>query len=133
MTDSVGSVAMFMSGYGVIPKSVFVNKEKHEEITNFFDNSPLLFNSYLPPDKQKVVEGNINDIFPEVQAAKRGLFVFDNEEYTDNYNLIALPEQRLKFSDLPPKIQEHLKLLSFEEVIFEDTKRISLPQYFECQ
>ena len=46
MTDAVGSVAMFMSGYGVISKSVFVKKEKHEEITNFFDNSPLLFNSY---------------------------------------------------------------------------------------
>jgi len=133
MTDAVGSVAMFMSGYGIIPKSVFVDKEKHEEISNFFDNSPLLFNSYLSPDNQKVVEGNSNDIFLEVKAAKRGLFVFDNEEYTDNYNLIALPEQRLKLSDLPRKIQEHLKLLSFEEIIFGDTKRISLSEYFECE
>ena len=132
MVDTVDSIAMFMSGYGVIPTSIFENEDNYLRINTFFDSLPILSEFYYSPELQVINIDSQNYFFGEVKMAQRGIYVYDNEEYTDQYKMIAVPQTKLNFSDLPLNIKSLLKPLKLENINFSETKELNIKEYFIC-
>jgi len=132
MTDAAGSLAMFISGYGPIPKSVFENADGYSELKYFFQSLPVLSNSFYDSESNEIGIDGSNSLFCDVKAVSRGLYVFDNEEYTDNYKLIAIPKTTLNVSTFEKRIQNLLEPFAFRDTIFGEVTSLNIADHFEC-
>jgi len=133
MRDSVGAIALFLSGYGPVPRFVLSNADEHQQLELAMKNLPRVASSYFDADGSEVLITGKNYIFPEANAAAKGLYVYDNEEYTDQYNLIATPKVGINSAEISSEIQSLLQDLVFADLSFHDNQSIRLPKYFDCE
>lgn len=133
MMDAVESIAMFMSGYGPIPERVFNNEDNYLKTNKFFSSLPTLSNYYYSSDFQMIEVDSQNNFFDEIKAVQRGIYVYDNEEYTDDYNVIAIPRIKLEFSPLSLEIKNLLKPFVFKDIIFSEVKTLDMKKHFASE
>lgn len=131
--DSIGSIALFASGFAAIPKVVFVDEDKYRYANQYFANLPEVCEARLSPWYEIRKNESLNGFANQVKEAKRGLNIFYDEYYTDIYDLNAIPEAEIKVFDLPLEIQEFLRPLTFNTLIFRQTKAIEIIQFFDCE
>lgn len=129
LIDSVNSIAVFSSGHYPIPKDVFRDKSEYLKVDDYMQNLPRLCNSFLSP-KYKRLAGDYSLALLE---ANRGLYSFDEENnWTYNYDLYALPNKELKLTNLPKEIEKYLSSFKIEKVKFAELQEIDILDYFEC-
>lgn len=130
--DATGAIAEFTSGGGPIPKSVFNDYTEYAKTQNFFDELPSITETFLAPswiDEMK----KRNYPFRYIEGGEqRGIYCFDEDDYTDDYLLLLMPKIELKLNNLPEEIQTYLTPFSFNDVVFSEQSKITLTDYFEC-
>lgn len=129
IVDSTNSIAKFNSGYYPIPKDVFRSKSEYLKVDTFMEKLPLICNSYLSP-KYKGAAGYYSSYLLE---AKKGLFSFEEQNnWTNIYDLFAIPSLELKVFDLPQEIRDFLNQFKIDNLRFREVKEINILEYFEC-
>jgi hypothetical protein len=125
MVDEEGAIAMFLSGYGPIPKKVFENFDNYSELKDFVESLPVSVT------RDAGIQMS-NSHFRDVKAISKGLFVYDNEEYTDKYRLIGTPRAAINLSNFDESIRCLFEPLVVRNVIFGDVKVLNIAEYFVC-
>ncbi len=131
--DSTGAIGEFTSGGGPIPKNVFADYSDYLKAEEFFSNllpitQAFLTVSFIGEMKKR------NKTFKYFGTKEsRGIYCYDEDDYTDDYLLITEPKIELKLSDLPEEIQEYVKQFTFENIVFKEQKKIKITDYFDCE
>lgn len=125
-------MAMFMSGYGPIPEIVFQNELRYTNVNRFLASLPVISSSYYGADFLENEITAANNMFPDVLAASKGLYVYDNEEYTEEYHRVAMPKDKLTASDLNSELRSFLTPFIFQELAFADVPSIAITEFFNC-
>lgn len=132
MQDADGAIALFLSGYGPIPQVVLSEAHRHHELDVAMSQLPDISNTYYEPDCSQVSIDAKNSIFKEVKAVAKGLYVYDNEEYTDVYKRVAVPKVIVRADQLDSAIGLLLRPNTFSDLIFHQSQSLNLEKYFEC-
>jgi hypothetical protein len=131
--DSEGSIAQLSSGYAPIPERVFLDKTEYIEINDYFQNLPPITKSYLSSRFQEIKNQSPDGYLTALEDAKRGLYVFEEKsDWSNNYEICALPEKELKLCNLPAEVQKFLNPLTIETVKFREVEEINVLHYFKC-
>lgn len=128
--DRVGAIAIFTTGYGVIPRSVFESEERHSRLSEFFDGAPEISEACLVSGLDP--RGNY-DLF--VAEARRGLYSYYHSDYRtkEPYKLIAYPVTPALLGDLPEEIQAMLAVFRLDRIEFGKAEIIRIDEHFECE
>ncbi len=132
MTDKKGNIATFLSGYGHIPKVVFDNEEKYYLTIEYFTNLPVLSDTFLSRYNSIIKPDYKDERFIEVQSAKRGIFAYDNQEYSSIYKLLCVPQIKFNLINLDNDIRNILEPFNFSNLDFDMVKNIDIERHFEC-
>jgi hypothetical protein len=124
--DSAGELACFItSGFALVPKLVFRDKEMLWNIYNYFYVEPEDYSSLIKTSSLMDYDINL--------YASKGLYSYDNpSDINKPYELIKTTEFPVHISDLPEEIREWLEPLTFSDFEFSLTKIIDVSRYFEC-
>lgn len=128
--DRLGALAIFTTGYGVIPKKVFESEERHRRLSEFFEGAPEI-------SEARLVAGldprGTYELF--LAEARRGLYSYCHSDYwtREPYKLIAYPVTPALFGDLPEEIQAMLAPFRFEHTEFSKEEAIRVDEHFECE
>jgi len=128
--DRVGALAIFTTGYGVIPRKVFESDERHRRLSEFFDGAPEISEAHLVAGLDP--RGTYELFLAE---ARRGLYSYYHSDYgtREPYKLIAYPLAPLLVKDLPEEIQAMLAPFRFERIEFSQADTIRIDEHFECE
>lgn len=131
--DSVGSVALFVSGFACVPKIVFADESKYLNIISYFDNLPISTNAHLSVWYESRKSQSLNGFANQILEAKKGICTFYDRYYSSIYELIAVPENEIKIITLPHEVQNFLLHIKFEDLIFAETEFIDVTKFFDCE
>lgn len=128
--DRVGALAIFTTGYGMIPRKVFESKERHRRLCEFFEAAPEI-------SEARLIAGldprGTYELF--LAEARRGLYSYYHSDYgtREPYKLIAYPATPALFGNLPAEIRAMLAPFRLERVEFSKEKVIRIDEHFECE
>ncbi len=132
--DKKGNIAVFCSGgCGNLPEFVCENKERADEIIEYFDNIEKNTESTLIFKLPKLAEQVIKD------SADKGLWYFDTDDgsrynYSTNqeyYTKHAFPNKPLKYENLPEHIKKLLKYNFLDIENFSNKNTISVEHAYK--
>jgi hypothetical protein len=126
--DARGHIAFLSSaGFAAIPIVVFRSKPEYFFCADYFEHLPVRcdISEHSP----------CAEVESWVEAAQRGLFVYDYSSATDTYGygsyiagkpyrLIASPQHPLTLPELPMEIQEWLQPIQFKRLDFTQTQEL---------
>lgn len=72
-------------------------------------------------------------IWDWLEAARRGVFGYDWPIYQGPYKLIALPQNPIEVTHLPPKLAELARRTRFEHLCFKDAPMIQVGDVVACR
>lgn len=128
--DRLGALAIFTTGYGVIPKKVFESEARHRRLSQFFEGVP-------ETSEARLVAGldprGTYELF--LAEARRGLYSYFHSDYRtrEPYKLIAYPLTPLLLKELPEEIQAMLAPFRLERVEFSKQVIIRMDEHFKCK
>src|SRR5688572_24942196 len=125
LVDETGAIAQIESGENPIPKIVFADESNYNKLNEYFENLPSITNSFLSPKKEAEKSHSLNGFALLLNEAVKGVYVFYEQERTNNYDLYAIPEKELKADSLPAEIQELLKPYHLE-LSFRETETLNI-------
>jgi hypothetical protein len=128
--DRLGALAIFTTGYGVIPRKVFASEERHRCLCEFFESAPEV--SGAQPANGLDPRGTY-DLF--LAEARRGLYSYYHSDYRtrEPYKLIAYPVTPALFGNLPVEIQAMLAPFRLERIEFGKEDVIRVDEHLECE
>jgi len=75
----------------------------------------------------------LNGFVNQISEAKRGIYTFYDKYYTNIYELISIPDECLRFGNLPDEIRRFLESVKFKDLIFAETESIEITKFFDCE
>jgi hypothetical protein len=110
--DEFGAVGMFCSaGRGPIPRAVFRHLDTHLALMEYLHN--------LPVRGQRDQQFESPSMIDFAQAADRGIFAFDYEDYmVAGYRLMRNPADPLPLDTLPRWARDWLEVLRIHDAAF---------------
>lgn len=130
--DADGSVAKFTTGHASIPKNIFSSEILYERIQNYFTSLPEITKSHLSPKFLNSKFAAQGDFSYAIKDTKKGLYVFDCFDYTEDYYLVSIPERNITVSELPSDIQQALEQCTLRSVKFADIYIIRVMESLDC-
>lgn len=129
--DGKGNIAVFCSGgAGNLPEFVCENRERADELIDYFDMLPKMTGSVLMFPQSKGAEQCARNF------SDKGLYYFDANDGTrigictfhEYYTKQSYPQFPLKYEQLPEKIQEILKhnFMEIEDFSLVQTIHVNL-------
>lgn len=152
--DSQENLARFICDEAYIPEAFFQDVVVNNKIDEYFKSLPKYTSSHIPinlrPSMQELAQRDEDNslLWGPLKTAQSGVFAFmeaddinwhHNEQFyhykrTRNpYELLAIPDECLKISDLSGEIQELLKPFYFENLKFEDCNFLDVSKHFQCE
>lgn len=130
--DSIGSVALFSSGFAVVPKIVFGDEKKYLKVVDYFDNLPSSTEASLSIwfESKKHLSGN--GFANQILESQKGIFAYYDKYYTDIYECISVPNHEINIFQLPDFVQDFLKPFTLKDLVFAETESIKILDFFEC-
>lgn len=146
--DAEGNIAEFSCEFGYIPEVFFKDVEANRQVQAFFQSLPETTITKLSENMRLEIEqiaennltANLDDFF--ATGANKGYFIFEETENIHfgqmfrripAYELILIPQNRLKIRDLPDEIQKLLEPYRFENLNFEDCQYLDVSNYLYCE
>lgn len=131
--DKNGHLAAFESGELPIPKLVFRDENVYRELDLFFrELETITVGTFM----EGVPQGNreLNEMW--LNEAGKGLNCFDdidtiNSRTVYGYYLIAVPGSKLTLSDLPERIQDLIRPITFP-IAFGERNELEPRDFFAC-
>lgn len=128
--DRKGNIAVFCSGgVGNLPEFVCENRERADELIDYFDILEKMTSSVLMFSQSRDAQQCARDF------SDKGLYYFDADDGTrpeictfhEYYTKQSYPKASLKYEQLPQKIQEILKynFMEIEDFSFVQTIYVS--------
>ncbi len=147
--DSEGSIAEFICEDSYIPEEAFEDIANYRKLEYCFDNLPEITTAEFPLNYRynSIAPGkyHFGNLTPPKEA-NRGIYVFSEaadlhwyesgnyKQYSKNpYELNAVPERKIKVTELPKSIQKLLEPFHFQNVKFADFNFLDASKFFECK
>ncbi len=106
------------AGFGVAPASALVTREQQSALLEHLLASP-------GPSQATLLLRHAGDYSDWLAVASHGIFAYDYVEGDGAYRLLALPEQPLRLSDMPPTFQAAIGSTRFPVLCFRDVPAIT--------
>ena len=146
--DAEGNIAEFICDESYIPEESFNDFKNYKKLEDYFHNLPEVTTGRIPANYRYnfIAPGkyHFGSLKPPKEA-NRGLYIFDEasdshwyesgnyKQYSKNpYELTAIPEIKLKVTELPKSIQELLEPFHFRNIKFADFDFLDISEFFEC-
>ncbi len=132
--DAIGHLAVLMTGYGAIPKTVFADQASYNFLDEYFEARPEQGQAGITDDQAELQRRHNLNFDSFEKDARRGLFSYFHRgnSASEPYELIAYPLTPLNFDQLPEGCRSALKFLSFEAIHFDKSHRLNVAEYFAC-
>lgn len=137
--DITNSVAQFESSFGPVPKKTMSEGTEYDSVNEYFESLPQITESSLLEEYQKKEEKHQEELNRPIKlyenfhkVSRRGLYTFYEEQDTNNYKIISLPQREFKVDELTEQIQDYLKDFVFHNIIFGEVEKLDITKYFEC-
>lgn len=146
--DSEGNLAEFGSETAYVPEAYFQDVHNNNLLLEFFEDLPEITAGNLPENLRREIRPAPKDVLKWVKHSNRGIFIFEESgdvywcdssnleryKYHKNpYELQSIPNDCLKYNDLPIHIQSLLRPYHFENLRFEDCQFLDVSKYFYCE
>lgn len=135
--DSTGAIAEFVAGFAPIPRVVFTDEDKYRKTESYFKKLLETTEEYLSLIGLRHSKTSYDNLFEIRATARKGLYSFcepdpSTEPNSENYQLIALPNEEIKLKNLPEEIQNYLELTKFKNIVFKEIEIINITEHFQC-
>ena len=130
--DAFGQVAQLNTGFSPLPRNLFEDEDIYRRVCDYFNLIKPNQAAFLSQKAKSENSLGIADYSLALKEARRGLFIYDENEYGPIHTLIAVPVPPLNVTSLPEGIQQFLNKFHLPEVNFKNTETIDFLKYFDC-
>jgi hypothetical protein len=130
--DRDGSVAIFTTGFGPVPRAVFADEQVWGQTREYFEELPESCPATLTPRIQRDMERGVGEYSLFLADARKGLFCYEEENYGPVHRLYALPGDPLQIGALSAPLAAFVSEFRVEGHRFADLEFFNPTRFFEC-
>lgn len=130
--DAAGHIGQLTTGFGPMPRQLFHDESKYSRVNDYFQSRPSTGSSSLSAKARELIQRKAANFDLHLAEAKRGLFIFDEQDYGPWHYLCAVPARPVLVAELPDEIRDYLHLFALAYYRFGDAESIDVSGHFEC-